>query len=36
MYPDGGVGLCDMDMVVVPAHDELKKQQYESHRESDI
>ena len=27
MYPDGGVGLCDMDMVVVPAHDELKKQQ---------
>ena len=27
MYPSEGVGICDMEMVVVPAHDSAKKQQ---------
>lgn len=27
MYPDGGVGLKEMDLIVVPQHDSLKKQQ---------
>ena len=27
MYPDGGIGLKEMDMVIVPEHDSLKKQQ---------
>lgn len=28
MYPDGGVGLKEMALVVVPAHDGLKKRQH--------
>lgn len=27
MYPDGGIGLKEMDLVVVPQHDNAKKQQ---------
>lgn len=27
MYPSGGIGLKDMDLVIVPKHDTLKKQQ---------
>lgn len=27
MYPSEGVGICDMEMVIVPAHDSLSKQQ---------
>ena len=27
MYPSGGIGICDMDMIVVPEHDKDKNKQ---------
>ncbi len=27
MYPTDGVGICDMEKIIIPAHDSLKKQQ---------
>ena len=27
MYPSGGVGICDMEKIIIPSHDALKKRQ---------